>query len=513
MNRSALPVVTLVVLTGLVMLAFRPVSGSSRDDRMPDGDDVSEVRIVEPQSPFPLLALWSPADWRDSRKLLQPVDPLTLEPQPGYEPLELDPGRPGGYIEQTVSPDGTQAVFVSHTPGELQARGQALVHLVDLAAWEVSFLAQWETPFGSSNPARPRFSADGKTLYWFEREPLVFGEWRLIAYDVDSSATRSVATLPADFSIHEYREAARGDEIAVLGVRVQKGLALPDGGSVSGEYTLGSAEVLLINVSDGSIEETLELDGVVAGSLALTDLEGDGFPVHNVFPGVAWSDAGSRLYVAHADDSRLTIVDLERRSVDEQFELAGAASILDRLSTWLMPSAQAVARQFSLGHVAVLGDGERLVVAMNQERLGLNRTDVEALIHSPVRLVDIEDGDVLWEAELGGVRGLMTTPEGRHVLAHTYPRILPFNAEEQTEPQRLTLLDGATGEIVRQVDLPGYPTAILDASIQTNNFIYIRISGAGGSETLVIDPLSLEVVGGWQWEEGESSIFRLIPLP
>ena len=512
MHRSIYPVIALVVLAGIVMLALRPVSGSSQDVRTSDVDAVSEGPAVEPVSPFPLLVLWDPWDWRDSTALLQPADPLTLEALPGYEPIEIDRGRAGGFIESTISPDGTAAALVAHIPSDSMEPGTVELHIVDLVEWTDSVVAAWPLSTGYSSSADPAFSADGTRLYWTIRTP-GSGKRTLLRYDLAIEVQEELATLPKDFVAHDYRVSPDEKTWYVFGAPVQQDLPV-DTGYVLGEFTAGDAQVLIVDLESGEITHTIELEGVAAGGVPIEGLEGDGYPLQNTTPGLDWDLDGKRLYVGHASlEGRATVVDLKAGSVRDQFSLDAGASWLERLANWLAPTARAVVRALSYGNAAQLGDDGVLAVSAATEQLQQDRRELETGAHLPVWAIDTESGDQLWQSHVGGVTGLAEAPNGEHLLVHSSSRIFRLDAFTDDEGQALYLLDSVSGDIVAQVDIPGRPLAGKESMLLSNDLVYVRTNTASGPAVVIVDPDDLSIVGGWQRDEGEPSVYKLLPLP
>lgn len=507
MYRSRFVVIAVVALAGVVMLAFEPALGGAVPVRGQDRGASTQIPAIDVASPFTLLAITRPADLREGRMSLQPLDPATLEPIPGYEPIVLN----GEQVESAISPDGTMAAFVVHAPGELQQSDEASLMLIDLSTWTASEIARWESPPFATHFARPRFSPDAGRLYWLEGDPLLTGAWHLAAFDLASSTRDVLATLPAGLGIIEMQPLANRDRIALVAIPVQEGVALANGGSVSGSYAAGDAQVLVVDSLHGGIEASIALEGIAAGSIPMLDLEEvDPFPVHNSSPGFAWSDDGRWLYIAHAGSARLTTVDLEQMFVLDHHNLESGASLLDRLAEWLAPPVGATARAFSFGYAQLLDDGRRVAVARHHEQRGLNRAELERLEDDPVRLVDLERGTVLWETEVGGVQEIALARDGAQILVHSYPEFYPAVSEDQAGEHLLIALDAETGDVVARLALPGFPVAVMQALTVTEEAILIEVSGR---RVVIVDPATFEIAGVWQPEDGEAGIYRLIPLP
>lgn len=515
MRRSVVLFVILTVLAGLVMLAFSPASGGSQAVSA-SADNAPAAPTVVPASPFPLLALWDPRNWPDATNLLQPVDPLTLEPLPGYEPIEIERGQAGSFIESAISPDGTVAAFAAHIPGDSISSmdsGKVVLDTVDLKGWTDSIVAEWPMSMGYSATANPQISTDGSHIYWMVRTPGT-GERTLHRLNLDSGTREQLATLPADFVSLDYRISDDRRTWFVFGVPVQQNLPTPNG-YVLGEFAADVAQVLIVDLDSSEVVETVELDGVEAGAVPIEGLEDDGFPIRNTSPGLDWDLSSGRLHVGYFADNwdRGLIVDLNDGSVVKGFKLDAGASWLERLVDWLVPSVGAVARALSYGFALDLGDNGTVAFSSTREQLTEDRSANEMGSHAPVWAVDTNSGAQVWQSHLGAVHGLAESPVSGQLLVHSAERIFRLDAVSNDEGQALFLLDSATGDIVNRLDLPGRPSYGKDSMIVTDELVYIRTTTEFGWEVIVVDPVDLSIVGGWRQAEGEPSLYKLIPLP
>jgi hypothetical protein len=319
--------------------------------------------------------------------------------------------------------------------------------------------------------------------------------------------------LPKDFVAHDYRVSPDEKTWYVFGAPVQQDLPV-DTGYVLGEFTAGDAQVLIVDLESGEITDAIELEGVAAGGVPIEGLEGDGYPLQNTTPGLDWDLDAKRLYVGHASlEGRATVVDLKAGSVRDQFSLDAGASWLERLANWLAPTARAVVRALSYGTAAQLGDDGVLAVSAATEQLQQDRQELETGAHLPVWAIDTESGDQLWQSHVGGVTGLAEAPDGEHLLVHSSSRIFRLDAFTDDEGQALYLLDSVSGDIVAQVDIPGRPLAGKESMLLSNDLVYVRTNTASGPAVAIVDPDDLSIVGGWQRDEGEPSVYKLLPLP
>ncbi len=513
MPRSGVPLLTLILIAATVMLASRPASGATQAAVPADTSAIAAAPVVEIASPFPLLAIWDPWDWRDETNLLQPVDPVTFEPLPGYVPIEIERPQAGGYVETAVSPDGTTAVLVTHIPSSSMEPGMIKLHVVDLMNWTDVVAAEWSFATGYSSALNSTFSADGATIFWIARS-IGSGERSLHRMQLATGAQEKLATLPEGFVAIDHRVSFDERTWYVFGTPVQHNLPT-DNGYVLGEFAAGDAQLLTVDLGSGEILSTIELVGVEAGGVPLDDIEGDGYPVRSVSPGLDWDLSAGRLYIGYNGDGWMqgAALDLANGSVPGVYTYDEGAAWLDRLAAWLVPTAHAVVRGLSWGHALSLNGGELAAYSSAWEDLNKDRSNLESATHGPVWAVDTTTGQQVWQSHLGAIHAIAESPVGDRLLVHAANRIFLLDAVSNDEGQTLFLLDSATGDVVERLDLPGRPSHGKQSMIVTAEHVYIRTTTESGREVIVVNPADLSIVGGWGQADGEPSLYKLIPLP
>lgn len=272
------------------------------------------------------------------------IDPASLED--AGAPLRL------GVPEYTVaSEDG--ALLASLTYPSHPA-DRALLRFVDRRTWRLRGQAEVRGFVAGDRLSR----IDGPALLAFAGDALVW--------------LGTGATLGGDVNAHDYAvwratpDAPEPVEVAALGAdeepwamallgddRLAVATARPgDDPSVA-----GGVRVLLVDLDAGEIEWTVPLDEVEDGFRA----SGDDLP-ERITPGAAWDLDRERLYVAHAHDDGVTVVDL----ASGHAVAAGGdptPGLLARLAAWLVPAAHAKVSHGVSRTAALSPDGRTLALS------------------------------------------------------------------------------------------------------------------------------------------------------
>ncbi len=500
-----------ILISGSVIGLGSLSAGSDTDGSLHDANAMTQPE-VKPASPFALLALWTGADERDSRKLLQPVDPVTLEPLAGYEPIEFITSDTGGYLEQAVSPDGTMLIVVAHPPGDGESGSHVVLNLVDLVGWTNTTITDWPVATGYTNAAQPKFDENGQSFYW-TMHASGNSQWSVMRYDIASASQSLVSVLPRDFLALDYRVAADDLKLFAFGTTVHQDLDIPGGNSVLGDFSASEAQVLIIDLDGKEEPRTVVLDGVAAGAVPVQDATRDNFPVDLYTPGLAWSADGTRLYVAGAYSPTAVVVDLDTGTVQNQFTFDQGASWIDRLAGWLVQTASAAARGILYGFIVELEDQHALAVANTYELLTPNRQELLEAAQYHVWLVDTRTGEQRWQSSVGGVVGLARSSDGRNLVVHSTSEIYFIDDHPENDSHFLRLLDIQTGHRVAELELPGRPLRGRDSMIVTDDYVYVQVSTESGPKVIVASATDLSIVGNWEPGEEGANIYRLFPLP
>ena len=284
---ASLTFVTLVVRAG----ALTPTT---------PGADFSDVFLLQQRD-----------DGRGST--IRQVDTYNGADVPGYTPISLVDG--GSFGSASISEDGgTLAAIESRGKvcsnyaggGGCVPRGAAL-HLIDLNTW-----SEVAAPLpGTGVVQRVVFSPDAErvALSYLERDSLGRQETTtLMVFDTDTGAAVSRQALGFRPSMLEYSR--DGAEMVVYGAAE---------GPILGISKPGSPRLVLLDANTQEVKWERELANVVSGHWCIENCR-ESYE-NKVFtawgPAVVLSKDRRLLYIVHADDERITTVDLDARSVLE----------------------------------------------------------------------------------------------------------------------------------------------------------------------------------------------------
>jgi hypothetical protein len=209
----------------------------------------------------------------------------------------------------------------------------------------------------------------------------------------------------------------------------------------------GPSHVMVVDLEHDEIAADIELSNLKAWQYQET--EGDSVSNSIYKPGLAWDLDRELLYIAHADEDRITVVDLNAGVVRIQSDIGQPRSMLDQFIDWLAPSAHAKGAPWTTKLAQLSPDGSRLYIAGLHE--AFTEIDDGEIVRSDATDLVIVDTDSIEEIErlrLGTIVGMQATPDGRHLLVRSYESVA------YTTGHKLTKVDMATGEIVAQLDLP-----------------------------------------------------------
>lgn len=222
------------------------------------------------------------------RTEILPVDPLSLEPLPGYDPIPM-----GDWMWGQPSPaSGYLAALVGSN------RGTSEVRLIDLANWQVVGL--W-----AQSPESGLLVTDDGTVY-------LAGSGQFQRLRLGDTVPEEVARLPAGFQ--PWSMSPLFDQALVaFGTRLQTG---------------ESASIVSIDVTSGMMSE-IELPDVQVGPLDPESYAPDVFYV-NPFP--VFDIAGNRVLIVHGDADVISEIDLTTGTVSRHEFDSGdpAAPTLER---------------------------------------------------------------------------------------------------------------------------------------------------------------------------------------
>lgn len=294
------------------------------------------------------------------------LDPETLQPEVGYEPIPLSNNS-----WSLMSRDGSVMVRVECDPPHALCDGATGI---DLVSWE-----SWGTVDVGPHTAQ---TVEGSSFYGYDGR---FGSTGrgLFRVDLVTGVESSVGEWPHSLNLWDGLHVLPGGQIAALAhlpTDVVSGVV--DNYSVH-LYDPESQQTTVIEV--GQLTRTEEHSGVFDGEYEI--------PIWGT-PGLAW--AADRLFIAHAESLEIAEVDLVTGEVDNH-ALAGS-SWWDRLWAFWMPTASAKGPSLGTYSSAALSpDGRYLYVSGNRSDVVMREDGVlvEEQEHLGLTVVDTETWNVV----------------------------------------------------------------------------------------------------------------------
>lgn len=287
----------------------------------------------------------------------RPVDPETLADLPVYTPIDF-----GHHYTYAVAPD-RKTLAVITWPSGLGAGGE--LRLIDLDTWI-------ETPTDlqiNDYVGELTFGAAGKTLYWTIptlRDPAhgMPRDYQLYRYDIDSRQLSAITQLPSSFIPLSQRLSS--GNVVIFGIPTDaNGLAE------------NMPHLLIVDSARNRIMSDVRLDGVKAGQFheqtmnATPSAQEGSWQYVSYSPGLAWDLDREVLYIVHADDDKVTVVDLVNGTIINQTQFRPPQSFLEWVSELLAPAAEAKGGPWLEARVILSRDGELLYVLSQKNEMDL----------------------------------------------------------------------------------------------------------------------------------------------
>lgn len=324
----------------------------------------------------------------------RPVDPATLADLPGYAAIDF-----GHHYTYAVSPDRKMLAVI---PWYTQSNAGGVLHLIDLNTW-----TDMPTNIRIDDYAGElTFGADGKTLYW--AMPTVRNpghgmprDYQLFRYQLDSRQSSAIAQFPSSF-IPWSQRLSSGD-VAIFGVPTDPNNLAED-----------VPHLLIVSPTKNRITADVRLDGVKTGQFreqttnVTPSAQGESWQYVSYSPGLAWDLNRKVLYVVHAEDDKVTEVDLVKGVVAQQTQIRPWQSFLEWISNSLAPAAEAKGGPWLEARVLLSRDGKRLYVLNEKTEMGLLKvTDLRVIAIDGMREISHLD-ELLTDFAL--------TPDGKSLL-------------------------------------------------------------------------------------------------
>jgi hypothetical protein len=393
------------------------------------------------ESPGVLLVDWGPLrGWERGapgagRGALVPLDAETAEMLPGYEPFDM-----GHAFQEVLSPDGMQlAVAVSETQSSVSS-----LLVIDLRSWTELDLRSARLSEGTPFGLGPLGWGAEEVLY-AERGPRGGGSGTVYALDGERSRTWAVADF--DFRFWEPAQISRdGAAVYLFGYYSQE---------CCGISVQGVPFVVAVDGVSGQELGRIELPELVIGQRheRLFDNENE----YNVirYPAVVLSPDGTRMYVVHSDDDRVTVVDLDRLVVERSVVVSRPKSVLSRLGAWVLgrlaSRAEAKGGVYRMKEAEISADGRLLYVTGRADIVCEEQPSFACVDNAPfgLQIIDLESMELVHEEP--GIGQMAVTSDGRWVVGVAWAG--DYRGDEwELVGYGVKILDARSGELVAYVE-------------------------------------------------------------
>jgi hypothetical protein len=314
--------------------------------------------------------------------VIYPVDPVTLDTLPGFDPLAM-----GDWAWGVASPNGRWLALLFGDDSGLNEG----VRLVEVPEWRV--VGEWPQLTG----APMSVSDDGLVLAFGYAGP----NPQLVRTGVDIEVPETVADLPSQFSPWG-------------APRLWNNLIVLTGQNFDPTSSQTTVTILVVDQSNGMIGET-GLPGAGMGATELVDL-GDGRTgVIDSSPALVWDEGNGRILVVHATEDLVTEFDLGSSEViNHRF----GPSIEDAPAQVTQDQMNDADLWSSTRRTAALGPGGEVIYAAGAVGEFVERDGSMISITEPSGLVAIDTGT--WEIvdRLDApISDVFISPDGNRLIA------------------------------------------------------------------------------------------------
>ncbi|MGB7875151.1 MAG: hypothetical protein WBL25_12265, partial [Anaerolineales bacterium] len=408
--------------------------------------------------------------------LLVPIDPASGQALSNYEPISL-----GLSYSYAFSPDQRRLAVVGYISEQGPNGGN--LHLIDLETWEDHFQELHLNAYVSAMG----FSPDG------ERLVIAYGnvDSQILVLNVAEPPIKSeFATLQTEmgFLVNKMKFTSDGSGLMVYGYKTVNPSSV-------NQMNPDPPQVELLDSTDLSVLWNADLQGVRHGILPKNETSDE--PVDStqpgqaiyLFPGLKFAPERDVLYVAHADEDKLTTVDFNAQEIGSM-EIKSQLSWIDQLLSLTASVAHAKVAEGTTKHVAISPDGETLYVVGQHNDLSQDKNDEWQIIEYPLGLqaVRAEDGSRLarYDTEASDIS---ISYDGRYLFLQGW---------SQTDGSAWTqIFDVATNEPVTRIENNTWlvPTRRLNGQPILASSVYIN--GASEHQYTTADPDDLSVLAEW----------------
>ncbi|HYP39592.1 MAG TPA: hypothetical protein VEX13_04460 [Chloroflexia bacterium] len=481
----------------VVMLGFAVLFSGNTQPKQP---------FVSPPPQFPpelgasvLVAQWNP---KLGHFEVCPVDPATGVTIPGYEPIVVGKQRDLAH-RPILSADSTR-LFVVEPHGRMAepyAGGTAysptanVLHLIDVQAWR-DVTATLTSTLGTGSVGHVAFSPDGGRLALAHHiyRPELNKTLHTLAL-VDTGTAKVLLKRELEFNPWLVGFNQDGSQVVVYGQ--------PDG-SDPGNMKPNPVRLLLMDAATLEMVWNQPLANILSGHWCEAQCNGTHDERVQAFwtPAVVPSHDRSKLYIVHADEEKLTVVDLEARKVSTM-EVREARSLFEELLSLTASNAEAKGGRNGVQRDAVLSsDGTKLYVVgrkMDAKR-GWEADEPLAL-----RVVNVENGQIVASSALSAF-DVSISPDDTYL--YLYSSYVDTSTRSPTTKAWRDVVDVKTLRSLKRIEDEGYVVPARRLNGQPIVLAYYWVYQVSGNYTqlAVLDPQTLEVVASWAGTEFTSWI-------
>ena len=416
--------------------------------------------------------------WKDNTEghQLIPIDPANGHALAEYEPISL-----GQSYFYAFSPDRSKLAAVGYVSHQHPNGGS--LHLIKLETWEDHVQELQLNAYVNAMD----FSPDG------ERLAIAYGNnnSQILVLNVAEPPVKSkTAVLQAsmDFLVYRMKFTSDGNGLMVYGYRTENP-------STVNQQNSDPPFVALLDSSDMSVSWSVDLEGVRHGILPKdensnepVDFTQPGQAIY-LFPGLTFAPERDALYVVHADEEVLTIVDFDAQVVTS-VEIQPQLSWMEQLLSLTTGVAHAKVAEGTTKHVAISPDGEFLYIVGLRNDLTQEKGNEWQIIENPLGLqvVRAEDGKRLasYDTEASDIS---ISYDGHYLFLQGWNQ-----KQESTWTQ---IFDTATNEPITRIENNTWlvSTQRLDGEPILASSVYIN--GESKHQYTTVDPDDLSVLAEW----------------
>lgn len=405
---------------------------------------------------------------------LRVVDPDTGVELAGYAPLAL-----GKYTTYVASPDGKTLATLVYPSNLFTPNGgptDGVLQWIDLQAWRAITTTLTFNEGGGS----PVFSPDSTHLALVDfRDTPPFTP---LLHLVDVPQQRELAQLALDFRPSLMRFTPDGQSILLYGNNMGVGAT-----TVNPQVYVAQVSAMALTIQWQTILPE-HLDGLY--NSAGGDPYSDPATSFTWQPAVVFAPDGTRLYIVHADQDRLTIVDFVQHTVQTAL-IEPRQSWFERWLALTARVAQAKVFNGAMKQAVIAPDGKTLYVA------GFHAEFTDgAYVETPLGVQVIDLTQMVELAHLdSAARSLSLSPDGRDLYLHGWEN----DPTESSVAEWTELVDTTTFQL--RTKLENRAIAV-GQRLNGQPILFGTVTRPDGQwEAATLDPVSLAVTHTWHNQE------------